>query len=177
MIRFHVSAGKQKATVSQKVFPPPHKIPLSSLLNGGCHCSPLKYCSKGPNIASHPTIHKCSGVQINLNLKLTTKTISNLHLSIYHPSCISNLHYPSIHPSNLPQKLYLKLTLSIHSYIHPSFHPSIHLTYHKNYLKPTLIHPSILFETYIIHPFIHPSDLPQKLSQTYTIHPSIHPSI
>ena len=45
--RFHVPAGKRKAFTSdlpqklylKKSFPPPPKIPLSKLLNGGCHCS------------------------------------------------------------------------------------------------------------------------------------------
>ena len=128
-------------------------------------------------IASHPTIDKCSGVQINLYLKLTKKKLSqtytfhpSIHLT-YHKNCISNLHYPSIYPS---------------------FHPSIHLTYHKNYLKLTLINPSIQpIQTYTnpsIHPSflyrkltpsIHPSDLPQNLylKLTLSIHPSIYPSI
>ena len=85
-----------KNCISKSLFPP--KIPLSWLLNGGCHCSPLKYCSKGPNIASHPTIHKCSGVQINLNLKRQTKTISNLHLYI-DPSILPVSQTYTINPS------------------------------------------------------------------------------
>ena len=160
-------------------------------------------------IASHPTIDKCSGVQINLYLKLTKKkkypklTLSihpSIHLT-YHKNCISNSHYlsihlsirPSIHTSDLPQELsqtytnqsihpaYLKLTL-IHPCIHPScianLHPpSIHLTYHKTCIS-NLQYPSKYLS-------IHTSDLPQKLSQTYTnpsiqsqyfTNPSIYPS-
>ena len=166
-------AGKRKAFTSDlsqnsisKSLPPP-QIPLSWLLNCGCHCSPLKCCSRGPNIASYPTIDKCSGVQINLYLKLTKKTISNLHFPSIHPSelpqkCISNLHYlsihlsfhPSIHTSDLPQEL----------------SPFIHLTYHKNFLKLTLIHASNLKLT-LIHPSIHPS----SISNLH--YPFIHPSI
>ena len=130
-------------------------------------------------IASHPTIDKCSGVQINLYLKLTKKkTIPNLHFPsihlTYHKNCISNLHYlfihlsilPSIHTSDLPQELsqtytnqsihpaYLKLTL-IHPSIHPScianLHPpSIHLTYHKTCIS-NLHYLSIQVS---IHPYI-----------------------
>ena len=169
----------------------PPQIPFSWLLNCGCHCSPLKCRSRGPNIASHPTIDKCSGVQINLYLKPTKTPISNLHFPSVHPSdlpqnCISNLHYlyihlsilPTIHTSGLPQEL-------SQTYTNQSIHPA--------YLKLTLIHPSIwlttkpVSQTYTIYPSIylsiHTSDLPQKLSQTYTIHPSIlkltliHPSI
>ena len=68
---------------------PPPQIPLSWLLNCG-YCSPFKCCSRGPNIASHPNIDKCSGVQINLYLKITKKTLklTLIHLSIH----------PSIHP-------------------------------------------------------------------------------
>ena len=141
-------------------------------------------------IASHPTIDKCSGVQINLYLKLTKK------------KTIPNLHFPSIHPSDLPQKLYLQLTLSIHlsilpsihtsdlpqelsqtytnQSIHPAYlkltliHPFIHLTYHKNFLKLTLIHPSILSIAYT-NPSIYPSLLYLRL--TLSILPSFHPSI
>ena len=128
-------------------------------------------------IASHPTIDKCSGVQINLYLKLTKKNYPKLTLSIhltYHKNCISNLHYlsihrsilPSIHTSDLPQELsqtytnqsihpaYLKLTL-IHPSIHPScianLHPpSIHLTYHKTCIS-NLHYLSIQVS---IHPYI-----------------------
>ena len=116
-----------KNCISKNLLTP--QIPLSLLLNAGCHCSLLKYCSRGPTIACHLTIHKYSGAQINLNLKLTTKTVSNLH-------------YPSIHPSDLPPKPHLKLTLFIHPSFNPSFYPSIiHLTYHKNsqtYTKTSL---------------------------------------
>ena len=153
-------------------------------------------------IASHPTIDKCSGVQINLYLKLTKK------------KTILNLHFPSIHPSDLPQKLYLELTLFIHPSIHTSDLPQeLSQTYtnqsiHPAYLKLTLIHPSIhpscianlhppsIHLTYhktcisnLHYPSkylsIHTSDLPQKLSQTYTnpsiqsqyfTNPSIYPS-
>ena len=68
---------------------PPPQIPLSWLLICG-YCSPFKCCSRGPNIASHPNIDKCSGVQINLYLKITKKTLklTLIHLSIH----------PSIHP-------------------------------------------------------------------------------
>ena len=132
----------------------PPQIPLSWFANGGCYCSPLKYCTRRPNKASHPTIHKCSGVQINLNLKFTTKTIPNYHLFIYlsihltyHKNCISNLHYPSIHPS---------------------IHPYIWLT--TKTLKLTQIHPSIPSQTYT-YPHIHPS----CISNLH--YPSFHPSI
>ena len=127
----------------------PGQIPLSWLLNGGCHCSSLKYCSRGPNNASHPTTHKCSGVQINLHLKLTTKNIPNLHLFIH----------LSIHLTY--HKNYLKLTLSVH--------PSIHLTYHKN--SKTYTNPSI-HSISNLHLSTHPPFLYLKL--TLSILPSIH---
>ena len=138
-----------------KKSPPPPQIPLSWLLNCGCHCSPLKCCSRGPNIASYPTIDKCSGVQINLYLKLTKKTISNLHFPSIHPSdlpqnCISNLHYLSIHLSILP---------SIHTSDLPQeLSPFIHLTYHKICISN-------------LHLSIHLSILPLS---SLSIHPSIH---
>ena len=154
-----------KNCISKSLPPPQNSAKLVAKWWLSLFPTPLKYCSKGPNLASHPTIRKCSCVQINLNLKLTTKTISNIHLSI--------------HPSILP----VSQTYTIH--------PSIHLTYHKNYLKftliPLFIHPYILPVSNTIHPSIHTSDLPQKLnlklSQTYTScisnlhYPSIHPSI
>ena len=161
-------------TVSQKVYPP--QIPLSWLLNCGCHCSPLKCCSRGPNIASYSTIDKCSGVQINLYLKLTKKN----YLKLTKKKNISNLHFPSIHPSDLPQNCISNLHyLSIHLSILPSIHisdlpqelsPFIHLTYHKIFLKLTLIHASNLKLT-LIHPSIHPS----SISNLH--YPFIHPSI
>ena len=124
-------------------------------------------------IASHPTIDKCSGVQINLCLKLTKKKLSQtytfhpfIHLT-YHENCISNLHYlsthlsilPSIHTSDLPQEL-------SQTYTNQSIHPA--------YLKLTLIHPSFLYRK--LTPSIHPSDLPQNLylKLTLCIYPSIH---
>ena len=164
----------------------PGQIPLSWLLNGGCHCSPLKYCSRGPNNASHPTTHKCSGVQINLHLKLTTKNIPNLHLFIhqsihltYHKNCISNLHYPSIHPYIwLPTKT-LKLTQ-----IHPSIpsqtytYPHIHLSCISNLHYPSF-HPSIWLTTETISNLHYPSFHPPICLTTKTIsnlHESILPS-
>ena len=106
-------------TVSQKVSPP--QIPLSWLLNCGCHCSPLKCCSRGPNIASYPTIDKCSGVQINLYLKFTKKKLSQTYT--FHPSIHLTYHKT------------VSRTYTIYPSIYPSFHPSIYLTYHKNYLN------------------------------------------
>ena len=170
-------AGKRKAftsDLSQKLYlkkSPLPQIPLGWLLNCGCHCSTLKCCSRGSNIASHPTIDKCSGVQINLYLKLTKKTIQNLHFPSIHPSdlpqnCISNLHYLSIHlsihTSDLPQEL-------SQTYTNQSIHPA--------YLKLTLIHPSFLYRK--LTPSIHPSDLSQNLylQLILSIHPSIYPSI
>ena len=105
----------------------PPQIPLSWLLNCGFIVTNSNAVQEDLIIASHPTIDKCSGVQINLYLETYQKKLSNLH-------------FPSIHPSDLPQKL--SRTYTIYPSIYPSFHPSIHLTYHKNYLKLTLINPS-----------------------------------
>ena len=127
-------SGKRKAFTSDlsqnsisKSLPPP-QIPLSWLLNCGCHCSPLKCCSRGPNIASYSTIDKCSGVQNNLYLKLTKKNY--LKLTKKKISQTYTFH-PSIH---LTYHKTVSRTYTIYPSIYPSFHPSIYLTYHKNYL-------------------------------------------
>ena len=132
----------------------PGQIPLSWLLNGGCHCSPLIYCSRGPKNANHPTTHKCSGVQLIFILNLPQK-LSPIYTN------------PSIHPSDLPQKVFQ--TYTIHPSIHPSIHTSdfpqklsnLHKSIHPSYLKLTLIHPSIH------SPFLY-------LKLTLSLHPSIH---
>ena len=113
-------------TVSQKVYPP--QIPLSWLLNCGCHCSPLKCCSRGPNIASYSTSISAQEFKLIYILNLLKKTISNLP-----KKKISQTYtfHPSIH---LTYHKTVSRTYTIYPSIYPSFHPSIYLTYHKNYL-------------------------------------------
>ena len=155
----------------------------------------------------HPSIHPPiypSDLPQKLYLKFTLSILSSIHPYIWltttlsltytnpsiHPSCISNLHYPSIDTSiHLTYHKHYLWLRPIHPSIHPScisnlHYPFIHTsgviqTLSLTYTNPS-IHPSCISNLHF--PSIHPSDhssiwLTKNLSQTYTIVPSVHPFI